>query len=95
MDPTQIILIISISLITATIVYIGVWIVNVLRELRTSIQKANIILDDAQIITSSVSGPISSISEFVMGFKNGLSIFNSIFPKKSKQKISPNEADDE
>ncbi len=88
MDPTQIILIVSISLITATLVYIGFWIVNVLRELRTSLQKTNSILDDAQVITSSISGPVSSISEFVMGFKNGLSVFNSIFPKNKSSKSS-------
>lgn len=81
MDYTQIVLVVSISLITGTLVYIGFWIVTLLKEFKTTIIKTNQILDDTHLITSSVSGPVASVSEFVMGFKNGLAVFNSIFPK--------------
>lgn len=92
MDPTQIVLLVSITLITATLVYIGYWIVNLLKELRTTITKTNSILDDTQVITSSISGPVASVSEFVMGFKNGMAVFNTFFPKdKTKASSSINE----
>ncbi len=86
MQPTQIIVAISLVSITVVLVWCGIWMIKILKELRTTIQKTNLILDDTKQITSSVSEPISSISEFVMGFKNGLSLFNTLFPKKDKDK---------
>ena len=86
MDYTQIMLVVSISLITGTLVYIGFWVVKLLRELQVTINKTNLILDDTHSITSSVAGPVSSVSEFVMGFRNGLNLFNQFFPKEKKPK---------
>lgn len=85
MDITQIVIISSLILITATIVASGVWLIKIFKELRITLTKTNKILDDTQNITSSVAKPISSISEFVMGFKNGFSLFNNLFDKKEKK----------
>lgn len=82
MDITQIVIIISLISITAIIVACGVWMIKILMELKTTLVKTNGILDDAKSITSSVAEPVSSISEFVMGFKNGFAFFNSLFKKK-------------
>lgn len=84
MDLTQIIIIISLISITTIVVISGVWLIKVFKELKTTINKTNTILDDAHLITSSVAKPVSSISEFVMGFKNGFSFFNKLFDKKDK-----------
>lgn len=84
MDITQIIIAISLIAITAVIVACGIWTVKLLKEVKITIEKTNSILDDTKLITSSVAQPVSSFSEFIMGFKNGLSLFNNFFPKKSK-----------
>lgn len=85
MDITQIVIIFSLVFITATIVASGVWLIKIFKELKVTLVKTNKILDDTQSITSSVAKPISSISEFVMGFKNGFGFFNNLFDKKNKK----------
>jgi len=85
MDITQIVIIISLLSISTVIVISGIHFINILKELRVTISTTNNILEDAKSITSSVSKPISSISEFLMGFKNGFSVFNSFFNKKDKK----------
>jgi hypothetical protein len=77
MDLTQIIIIVSVVSITAIIVGCGIWLILILKELRTTLTKTNGILDDTKLITSSIAQPVSSISEFVVGFKNGMNFFNS------------------
>ena len=84
MDITQIIIITSLVLITLVIVISGIFLIKIFKELRITLNKTNNILDDAHLITSSVAKPVSSISEFVMGFKNGFSFFNKLFDKKDK-----------
>lgn len=85
MDVTQIVIISSLILITGTIIASGVWLIKIFKELKTTLIKTNKILDDTQSITSSVAKPISSMSEFVMGFKNGFSFFNNLFDKKNQK----------
>jgi hypothetical protein len=86
MDITQIVIIISLIAVAAVIVACGIWLMLLLKELKVTITKTNSILDDTKLITSSVATPVSSISEFVMGFKNGISVFNSLFHKHGKSK---------
>jgi len=85
MDITQIIIVVSLVLITGTIVASGVWLIKIFKELRVTITKTNQILDDTQSITSSIAKPVNSFSEFVMGFKNGFHLFNNLFDKKDKK----------
>jgi len=84
MDITQIIIIVSLISITTVIIVSGIWLIKLFKELKITLNKTNNILDDAHLITSSVAKPVSSISEFVMGFKNGFSFFNKLFDKKDK-----------
>ncbi len=86
MDITQIVIISSLILITGIIFASGIWLIKIFKELKITLTKTNKILDDTQNITSSVAKPINSFSEFVMGFKNGFSLFNSLFDKKDKEK---------
>lgn len=85
MDITQLVIVISLSFVTITLVFVGVWAVLVLTELRNSLKKVNRILENAQSITDSVVGPVSSFSEFLMGFKNGFTIFNKFFKDKKDE----------
>ena len=84
MDITQIVLIISLLSVSTVIVVSGIWLIKVLVEVRSTVVKTNLILDDTKLITSSVAQPVSTFSEFIMGFKNGLSIFNKFFNKPEK-----------
>jgi hypothetical protein len=81
MDITQIVIMVSLISITAIIVGCGFWFISLLKELKVTIIKTNGILDDAKMITASVAEPVSSISEFVQGFRNGVAFFNSLFKK--------------
>ena len=85
MELTQIVIIVSLILITGIIFASGIWLIKIFKELKTTITKTNQILDDAHTITTSVAKPVSSISEFVMGFKNGFSFFNKFFDKNKKE----------
>jgi len=82
MDITQIAIIASLVLITTIIVIAGIWLILILKELKSTLKKADSILDDTKTITAAVAEPVSSISEFIRGFKNGVSMFNSLFKKK-------------
>ncbi|OGL54391.1 hypothetical protein A3K55_01835 [Candidatus Shapirobacteria bacterium RBG_13_44_7] len=77
MDITQIVVILSLISITIVIIAVGIWLILVLRE-------AKKILENTTSITSSIAKPVNSFSEFVMGFRNGLTIFNKFFPKDQK-----------
>lgn len=85
MELTQIVIIVSLILITGIVFASGIWLIKIFKELKTTITKTNQILDDAHTITTSVAKPVSSISEFVMGFKNGFSFFNKFFDKNKKE----------
>ena len=78
MDITQIVVVISLLAITTVIVLVGIYLIKLLKELQITVSTTN------QIVTS-VSGPVSSVSEFLMGFKNGFSVFNSFFKKDKKE----------
>ena len=86
MDTTQLVIIISITSLSAIIVACGIWLILFLKEARITLKKTNTIIDDAKSITSSIARPVSSVSDFIMGFKNGLHLFNSVFPKDKKEK---------
>jgi len=88
MDTTQLVITISIISVSAIIVASGIWLILILKELRHTIKKTNTIIDDAKSITTSIAQPVSSISEFLMGFKNGLHLFNKLFPSDKKTKSS-------
>ncbi|MFA5827839.1 MAG: hypothetical protein WC841_00550 [Candidatus Shapirobacteria bacterium] len=84
MDVTQIIIIVSIISVSVVIIVCGVWVALILKELKSTVIKTNSILDDTKLITSSVAQPVSTISEFLSGFKSGINLLNSFFKKKEK-----------
>ena len=86
MDLTQIFIVISLLAISTAIVVTTIYLVSLIKELRNAVSKAASILSDAQQITSSVAKPVSSFSEFLMGFKNGFHLFNSFFDNDKRDK---------
>jgi uncharacterized protein YoxC len=83
MDITQIIIAISLSIITIAIVVCFVYLIKFIQDLRKLLNQVSPIIDDANLISSSIARPVSSASDFLMGFKNGFKIFNS-FSKSKK-----------
>lgn len=83
MDPAQTALFLVIIVLTVLLLVLGIQVFFILKELRQTIAKTNKVLDEAGVITESVSGPISSISALAMGLKTGASIAN-IFKKSTK-----------
>jgi hypothetical protein len=85
MDLTQILIAFCLVAITTVIVICTIYLISLIKELKNTIAKTGAILDDAHKITGSVAKPISSFSDFLMGFKNGFQLFNSFFDKKKKE----------
>jgi uncharacterized protein YoxC len=86
MDITQIVILTSLIIVTIIIITTSIYFIKILKELKTTVSKVNEILDDTQSITESVSRPISSLSEFLMGFQNGFKVFNSFMKHRRHDK---------
>lgn len=65
----QIVLIFILAILTVTLVGVGIYIILVLKELRETIQKANLIIDDVETLTNVVSNPLSIVSGLVKGYQ--------------------------
>lgn len=70
-DSVQLVLLLVIIILTILLVILGVQVFLILTDLRKTIRKANRVLDNASHITSSVSGPIATVSSLVGGLKSG------------------------
>uniref|UniRef100_A0A7C4TRK6 DUF948 domain-containing protein n=1 Tax=candidate division WWE3 bacterium TaxID=2053526 RepID=A0A7C4TRK6_UNCKA len=67
----QAILILILAVLTINLVVVGVYVILVLRELRETIKKANIVLENATSVSSLVSNPFGALSSFVSAFIEG------------------------
>jgi len=65
----QVVLIFILAILTVALVGIGIYVILVLKELRETIQKANLIIDDVETLTNIVSNPLSLITGVINGFK--------------------------
>lgn len=70
-DSVQLVLLLVIVILTILLVVLGVQVYFILKEVRTTLSKANKVLDTAGSITESVATPISSISQLVLGLRSG------------------------
>ncbi|MEK7518203.1 MAG: hypothetical protein AAB583_06700 [Patescibacteria group bacterium] len=75
-DSAQTILFVVIIVLTILLLILGVQVFFILRDLRKTVSKANKVLDNTNVITQSVSAPISSLSSIAMGIKTGSSFLN-------------------
>lgn len=85
MDIAQITLFIVIIILAILLLALGIQVFFILKEFRKTVSKANKVLDDTNVITHSVSSPISSLSGIVGGIKTVtplLSFFKKIISKK-------------
>lgn len=80
MDSAQIILVIVITILAILLFALGIQVFFILKEFKKTVSKANKVLDNTNIITQSVSSPISSLSGIAAGIKTGATFIN-IFKK--------------
>lgn len=80
MDAAQIVLFIVIVILAVLLLALGIQVFFILREFRKTVLKANKVLDNTEVITQSVSAPISSLSAIASGIKTGMSFIN-VFKK--------------
>ena len=65
---------------------ISVQVYFILREFRNTLTKANKVLDDAGIVSESVSKPVSMVSSMITGIKGGSAIMQALNSKKKEIK---------
>jgi uncharacterized protein YoxC len=85
MDLTQILIAVSLFIVAIAISICTYYLISLIKELKNAVITTNSILDDTHKITSSVARPVSTFTDFLMGFQNGFRLFNSIFPKDDKK----------
>ncbi len=80
-DTAQAVLLLVVVILAALLIVLGVQVFFILKELRTTITKANKVLDNTSSITESISGPISTISTLTAGLKIG-GLVSSLLKKR-------------
>lgn len=81
MDIVQLVIIIISFILTALVVFLGVQVWYIFKEIRFSIHKMNKMLDDMGKVTGTVGESFEGMSGLVSGLKAGLSIFSSLRKK--------------
>lgn len=76
LDPVQTALFLVIIVLAILLLTLSIQVFFILRELRQTVSKANKVLDNTNLITEKVSGPISTLSSWAMGIKTGASFIN-------------------
>ena len=75
-DPAQILLFIIILILTILLIVLGIQVSFILKDLRKTIAKTNKVLDDTGQITESIAGPVTGLSQAIMGIKTGATLAN-------------------
>lgn len=84
LSPTQILLIIAVSVLTAILAIIGIQVFLILKEWRRSVEKVNKMLDDAGIISGSIAKPIASLSNSLSSFSGLTGLFSWLINRRKK-----------
>lgn len=89
LDLTQILLVIVITTLTILLTLISVQVVNILKEIRKTVEKVNKMLDDAGLITESIAHPIAGLGGMIEGLKSGVKAIDTIgnFLTRKKDKL--------
>jgi len=84
MDPLVLLLIIVTSILTVLLVIVGVQVVMILKEVKTTLSHVNKTLEVADNIVGALAKPASGIADIVAGVKTGLKITDSFVSWISK-----------
>lgn len=78
MDPIQLTIVgVSITL-TVLLVVLGIQVFLILKEFRSSVVKANKMLDDAGKVSETVSSGVTSMGGFLNGIRSGIAMITSL-----------------
>ena len=97
MDIAQIALFIIIVILAILLIALGVQVFFILREFKKTVNKANKVLDNTNVITESVSAPLSSLSGLASGLKTVtpfLNFFKKIISKDDSGKKNKRDSDE-
>lgn len=87
-DPTQTLLVAVITTLTILLTIIGIQVVQILKEVKKSVEKTNHLLDKADRVVDCVAVPIEGASDFFKGLKNGVNVLGLLSRfLKTKEKI--------
>lgn len=86
MEVTQILLVVTVLVLTTILSIVGFEVFLILKEFRQSVRKINKILDDAGLISESVAKPISGLSDLASGLSS-LAEFIKAFVGERKTEI--------
>lgn len=86
-DPTQVLLIVVITVLTILLALIGIQVFFILREVQQSIKKMNKILDDAGSVSASIARPITALSESITGVSGLAGLVGWLTKRKKKKEI--------
>lgn len=81
----QLLLFVVVSVLATVLTLAGIQAIYILKELRITVAKTNKMIDDFQLISSSVAKPIAGFSGFITGIKSGADIVK-LFLKGSSRK---------
>jgi len=70
-DLVQLILFVVILVLTALLVFLGIQVFFILKEVRKTLEKTNGMLDSTGAIVQNISKPIASLSSLSFNFKAG------------------------
>lgn len=77
-DSFQLLLAVVIGALSIILTIIGLAIFQILKELKKSVEKINLILDDTHRMSSAVAQPVEDASEFIHGIKGGMQFFKAL-----------------
>ena len=82
-DTVQAVVLFVIVLLAILFTVLGVQVFFILKDLRVTLQKTNLILDDVEKITEGIAQPVSSFSNFLQGARSMSTVAKllSIFKK--------------
>lgn len=75
---TEALLLIVIGLLTVNVLFVGIYIVLVLKEVRAAVQKMNQILDSVSAISEAVATPVSTATGAVAAVTAGVKAFQKL-----------------
>ena len=71
---SQVILVIVVTVLCILLIIFSIYVFRILEEVRLSLKKANLMLDDMKRITKSVADPVEHASEFISGLEKGAKV---------------------
>lgn len=92
---TQTLLVLILLLLTINVLFVGVYIVLVLKEVRGSVIKVNKILDSADQVTAALTRPVIGIAGAFEGLTEGLRVIKAVKNLKRNVMRTGKKASDE